>query len=296
MQALSEIRRSFSESPSYAFANALYRTILKRSPGPGDLEGCVASIESAGLSDSFEPVMETFLDSEEAAGQAGYRLRFWSEDREATPVVAMVSLGTTCYTSYLLKAAGLKRFSTPFDWIFSNTGMVWHCIRDDFETFLNPEFFAPVPEAERPSLNEHLCDHLFYREQFGVERVFNHHTPSEPQDYDYFRRCVERFRSLKDAPGRKLFILCTAAASELAEDFSLIGRALQEYVSDPELLFVSIEPPQPDLLLPQLEVAETSDVGRLIRLRPTSRLPSLKFVNPVDDLAVLSLVRGYRFA
>jgi hypothetical protein len=37
--------------------------------------------------------------------------------------------------------------------------------------------------------------------------MFNHHNPLNEKDYDYYIRCVDRFKKLLSKPDKKLFIL-----------------------------------------------------------------------------------------
>lgn len=108
----------------------------------------------------------------------------------------VIGLGTLCLTSQTLKQMGLKRSSMPFDWIFSSPGMVEHAIRDDFKEFLSRSNLKTFPLELRADPHLYQADNIFYRDNFGVKYIFNHHNPdTSDADYDYFRRCVDRFRS-----------------------------------------------------------------------------------------------------
>lgn len=106
----------------------------------------------------------------------------------------VVSLGCACNTSLYLKKLGLKLFSLPYDWIFSNLDMIQHTIEDDFESFLNLELI----NSKKPK----QAGHSYYH-----KRLFNHHNPKENQDdYHYYQRCITRFKELLDSSDNKLFI------------------------------------------------------------------------------------------
>lgn len=75
----------------------------------------------------------------------------------------IVRLGVQCLGSFLLKQAGLKRYSGPFDWIFSSVAMVNHCLEDDFKTFLQRSYYRSIPSEERVEFpNGEKCDHTWY--------------------------------------------------------------------------------------------------------------------------------------
>lgn len=106
----------------------------------------------------------------------------------------VISLGCACNTSLYLKELGLKLFSLPYDWIFSNLDMIQHTIEDDFKLFLNPELINSKKAKQ--------AGHGYYH-----KRLFNHHNPKDNQDdYHYYQRCITRFKALLDSSDNKLFI------------------------------------------------------------------------------------------
>lgn len=120
-----------------------------------------------------------------------------------------ISLGSFCHSAEVLKRLGFRAFSGPFDWIFSNPPMVAHALEDDFSLFLDPDQYQPVPEHERVVVEANRCDHRFYRDQFGLRFMFNHHCPAEPDDYAYLQRCVTRFRESMTEISPKLLLFVT---------------------------------------------------------------------------------------
>lgn len=105
------------------------------------------------------------------------------------------SLGTLCHSSQLLKRNNLKKLSYPFDWIFSNCTMISHCLQDDFNIFLDKKYYIDLNHKCK-------CGHSYYH-----ENLFNHHNPLNNYDYDYFTRCVERFKKLLKSSESKVFIV-----------------------------------------------------------------------------------------
>ena len=99
-----------------------------------------------------------------------------------------ISLGRDCIPSILLDRLGMREAAYPFDWLFSSLEMVEHCLVDDFRTFLDPNQHEPVGPRR--------SEHRFYRERFGVNRVFNHHAM--PENIPHFERAIERFKSAPD--------------------------------------------------------------------------------------------------
>lgn len=105
------------------------------------------------------------------------------------------SLGTLCHSSQILKDNGLKKFSYPFDWIFSNCDNIIHCLEDDFHIFLDKSYYV--------NRGAKKCDHTYYS-----INMFNHHNPlTNENDYNYYIRCVNRFKQLLQYEEHKLFLI-----------------------------------------------------------------------------------------
>ena len=58
------------------------------------------------------------------------------------PIKYVCSIGNRCHTAYMLKQCNIKKASYPFDWIFSDLSMVLNCINDNFNIFLNKEYYT----------------------------------------------------------------------------------------------------------------------------------------------------------
>ena len=107
------------------------------------------------------------------------------------------SLGGLCHSSQILKRNNLKFVSYPFDWIFSNCDNIVHCIEDNFKIFLDKSYYRGHGSK---------CEHTFYK-KIGAN-MFNHFNPLDNIDhYNYYVRCVDRFKSLIEKQEHKLFIM-----------------------------------------------------------------------------------------
>jgi hypothetical protein len=111
--------------------------------------------------------------------------------------------------STVLKRTGLKTESYPFDWIFSSEEMVKHCIEDNFKTFLDKS------EYNTNFADHSICEHKFYstivenhqNDESRDDVIFNHHNPlTSVEDYEYFKRCVQRFKNLLSSDDSKVFL------------------------------------------------------------------------------------------
>ena len=116
------------------------------------------------------------------------------------------SLGGLCHSSQILKKNNLKLCSYPFDWIFSNCDNIIHCIEDDFNIFLDKSYYINVSPSQ--------CGHSKYHEV-----MFNHHNPLINIDhYNYYIRCVDRFKNLLQKQEHKLFIMIHVNMNNIDEN------------------------------------------------------------------------------
>lgn len=108
------------------------------------------------------------------------------------------SLGGMCHSSQILKRNRLKICSYPFDWIFTNCDNIMHCIEDNFTIFLDKSYYQDIHRK----WNNNQCGHKYYH-----ENMFNHFDPRNEKDYNYYVRCVDRFKNLLTEQGHKLFVM-----------------------------------------------------------------------------------------
>lgn len=109
------------------------------------------------------------------------------------------SLGTSCPTASWIKQMKMKKCSFPFDWVFSNLNMIIDCIDNDFVKFLDRSLHIP---HEKYKNSKSVSGHKVYG-----GHIFHHHYILEDNTYNYFVRCVDRFRILTKKEENKLFII-----------------------------------------------------------------------------------------
>ena len=140
------------------------------------------------------------------------------------------SLGPLCHSSKILKNNNLKKCSYPFDWIYSNYNNIIHCIEDDFNIFLDKSYYVTISDTK--------CYHLHYNGP-----IFNHHNPlNNENDYNYFVRCVNRFRQLLKYDEPKLFIIIYPNMDnineELKENIINFNNNFSKYTKNYKLLVI----------------------------------------------------------
>lgn len=155
----------------------------------------------------------------------------------------VISLGSACFTSWVCKELQLKKFSCPFDWIFSEHNelgpyyITTNCIKDNFECFLDQSQYSDYVENVRSASHK----------KYGT--IFLHHDPRIKEDHNYFKRCVSRFTNVcsADESVNILFVLTfinksANSVSDLISKMPELIDALKRYVKPKftVLLFVHV--------------------------------------------------------
>lgn len=140
------------------------------------------------------------------------------------------SLGPFCHSANILKQNNLKECSYPFDWIFSNNKNIIHRIKNKFNIFLNKAYYT--------NISNNRCGHLYYNKD-----LFRHHNPLiNENDYNYFVRCVNRFKDLLHNKGHKLFITILvnndSINKKIIKNIIKFNKKLSIYTSNYTLLVV----------------------------------------------------------
>lgn len=275
---------------------SLYVSILNRPADKLGRDHHVQRINPLSQGDALRLLIPEFLNSNEYRNNM-HLTGLTSQSGEITHVVNhVVILGTHCYTSALLKRANLKRWSGPFDWIFSSPAMVSHILNDNFQKFLDRTYYKPIPLHERvPNPEYNRVEHEFYLDKFGIGSIFNHHEAHLDNDYQYFVRCVSRFRTALASPGKILFIVCTKRTEHTRDDFNILNAAIRNYRPGNFILkYIAIEETQ--ALLPTHDAVIRSDSEELIYYQSTSEWLSTYFESHLDDIAVLRIISsGIKF-
>jgi hypothetical protein len=199
-------------------------------------------------------------------------------------IAHVCSLGPFCHSSYLLKDTGLKRCSYPFDWIFSNHNNVIHCLENDFNIFLDKSYYN--------SLSEKQCGHSYYHKE-----MFFHRNPLDNEDdYNYYVRCVNRFKQLIECEEQKLFIMVFINMDNIEEKLKndIIGfnTKFSKYTKNYRLLVIfHIKNKQSNH-----HVFTSNDNIDFLELHTISHSNGKKFMNRYDNLFLNQIINEqYKF-
>lgn len=213
--------------------------------------------------------------------------------QQREPFQHVISVGTSCYTAWLTKAINLRRASCPFDWIFSHPAMVADMLEDRFARFLDPSEHVPTP---RLAIDSHppRCEHIGYREKFGVAHVFNHHDVTSAGALDHFKRSVDRFLAITGGTDKVLLLMVNNAAPVLPDEFRSLGLIMEGLGPRNTFLCINVGCTGDSL---DMGMGEPFQVGphRLRTYRSTSEINGVGFINPLDDLVLRSVVTQFNF-
>lgn len=282
------------------YVRGLYHEVLAREPTRDERDYQLGYIRLARPTSSIVKMLRAFMYSREAESALGPWLLCRSPAqtrRDEEPIVYVMGLGSNCYASSMLSRQRLKRFSGPFDWTFSNLPMVNHCLRDDFRTFLDKRYYAPVPPwKRRDGATFNLCNHEYYLNEFGVEHVFNHTDPNDDAGYAYLVRCVRRMRAVIQSPERKLFVCVTKGVPDLVKTLEALCTTLRAKAGRFEILVVEVREANPNAVLPGIARNAEITGAHLYSMQPTSSLGGTSFEDPLDEIPIARLIRRFPLA
>jgi hypothetical protein len=151
------------------------------------------------------------------------------------PYDQILSIGYRCSSAGILKSLGYKHESFPFDWLVSRLPIIEHCIESQFKELLNPDNYkcdtgvtnnyTSMESSSRQWIcNESICVNEYYettptikyylpqpispeRDAYGYRLMMNHRNiKTNPQDQEYFARCVERWKCISSKRILALYI------------------------------------------------------------------------------------------
>ena len=206
-----------------------------------------------------------------------------------------ISLGSFCHTAKLLGDVNYRAFAGPFDWIFSYPELVTHVLRDNFQLFLDASQYEPVPIEQRMQAEANFCDHRFYREQFGIRFLFNHHSPDQPQDYGYFSRAVQRFRDALASCNPPLLVMISQESFQLSRYLPLID-ALNNFGTGYSLLLLRLAV-KPDTVTANITdstyLAYCSDNFAVLEISVSSPSNGVEFINQEDNQLLSEILKSF---
>ena len=282
-----------------ALVRDLYRAVLGREPDPDGASTYESLILDIGADRAVPKILRAFRRSAEFQKRADALAVSYINSSLASegdrlingrPIEHLVSVGSFCLPALIFRDNGLRRYSSPFDWIFSTPQMLRDCLADDFALFLDRRFYRSLSNERK----EPCADHKLFRERYDLPALFAHRDPTQESDYLYFGRCVTRFRQLLRSDDRKLFLLMGRANHDLTNEFPRVIEALNRVTRSFVLLGIELTDPTERGLTTLVPLSRIGD-HVLHRFTPSSYNEVGGFLpDKLDEWAVLRLVYRYR--
>ncbi|RKP47741.1 DUF1796 family putative cysteine peptidase [Pararobbsia silviterrae] len=291
---VAEVASSEHERLARAGLRAAYLGILGREPDAPGFKDNLRQFADASFEDGMTRIVNGFVQSPEALPILMSHVVHHMRPEAARHRVSKgptyhhaVSLGFNCMPSRVFKQYGLKRYSLPFDWIFSGPRAVDHMIRDDFGEMMSPRHYVPIPVEARGSSNLGICDHRFYLDAFGVKDMFNHHDPSKAEDRGYLGRCVYRFKKLYELDEPKLYVATVEDDAYVPHEASSLNDAIHARSRKAKLLFVRLGNAPEGSLAPIVTSEQHGEDFEVVRFLGVGRVDDVVFPNMLDEIAFM---------
>jgi hypothetical protein len=280
---------------------AMFHATLARDPIPEEVDYYSGMFRQHGSPGWVRASLQVLTDSAE------FKLRMrgpveaaflGAAEADSPPMRHAVSLGTSCYASWLLKDMGLRRYSAPFDWLFSSPQLVAHCLADDFATLLDRA------HHEQYGVQGQAL-HRFYHRGFATEAapwgeapLFFHHNPTTDENHARLVRVVDRFRRLLDSADDALFLMVIGRnrpQADLVGSVEAVAAALEARTRNATLLAVA------HTGITDQDGAQSARIWQcgphsLHALRSSSEMvEGLAFAHYFDNLLIKRLIYRHRF-
>ncbi|GAA7767050.1 MULTISPECIES: DUF1796 family putative cysteine peptidase [Cupriavidus] len=280
-----------------AVIQSFYREILGREPDAGGMATYQKLIAERGLPMAIRSMLRSFTASNEyrnrvlARGVQSVGLAQGEKTVNGQKIEHVISLGTHCQASSILKSAGLKPSSFPFDWLFSSPRSVVHCLKTDFGTLLDRKYYRSLSGIRKSG--EPGANHQWYLDTYGVRDMFAHRDPTRDEDYNYTVRTVERFRSVMAGNGGKLFVMIARPQHDLQADFYSVAQAIDQATSNAAGIYIQLREPSNTAEHRCIRRLSSNGYHQLYEFMPASEELGIGFHDPVDNAIVMRLISQY---
>jgi hypothetical protein len=294
------------------WTRALYRIFLMREADPIGLSAHIRSLRAGKMTP--EQLIRAFLQSTEFREKSSKFVATYLDDLlpqpeilgsspdevsrlsarhnpgdlvEPKPLIGhIVSLGTHCYTSWLLERMGLRKYALPFDYIFSDLEMIAECISDDFKIFLDSSQYTIFDEDGR-------CGHKIYSNKFNLPIIFNHHNVTKREYKDHFTRAVGRFRSVLYDDSAKLFLCISSQNRTNEKKIDILSNAIVAKSKSFRLIVIMVSGPSRQREMKfsrQIGAAEVYNFSPL-----TEMINGLSFADELDNKEIEKILGNFVF-
>lgn len=272
---------------------AFYRQLLGRTPEPVGLRHHSTWMQSRDRDTAVDDMLKVFLASDECGKRLEKHRRGRLPMLEFDPNLAfdtVVSLGSYCYTAAFLERFELKKMTSVFDLVSSNSSMVAHALNDDFETLLDKQHYVTAIGSHRPHVSRsNKVQHSFYSENHGSDLVFDRNV-FVPEHYAYLARCVDRFREVLSRNGDTLFLLIQPENGHTSQEFEAVRRELSRRSPNGSLVFIAVAHEVPQTGVPGIDLLARQGTAVSYRFAPSSYWQPYEIMTPLDELYLYNAI------
>jgi len=292
--------RTKMKSENEILVEQLYKNILNRD---GDQGGVMSASNALDVSNNRDAtiieLIKGFLSSEEYLARMREhpeivkRVTGHGEKKtiNGMPARHIISLGTHCLTSSLLRNFGLRRYSLPFDWTFSSPQAMLHCFRDNLQTFLDPAHYRTV--TRKRETTDAGADHVFYLKKYGIIEMFAHRDPSTESDYAELLKTTDRFRRLLSSQEAKLFVMIDRPRRRPLRIFRSLSREINRMTQNSAFIYIQLRNPTMKAGVRSIRAIKKIGNHASYEFTPSSNELGIKFDDPIDNLSIIELIQQY---
>jgi len=214
-----------------------------------------------------------------------------------------VSVGYRCTSAGILKSIQQKFASYPFDWMITKPSVIQHAIQDDFHAFLNPDNYVSVraqtfssiedinPQSivcdEQLMVNQFYDTHTTHQNAYLYNCAHNHHSLHNNDDYEYYKRCVQRFRDLTVSPS---ILFISPIYSRVTEQFRLPEQLKEmQYVYD---AFCKVYPDTNGIFIYMYKNMSITDACYINEIEPCGNIRQYTCYTPPDIIDAGEIFMG----
>jgi hypothetical protein len=221
---------------------------------------------------------------------------------------AYVSLGPTCLSAELLKAAGFRSCTYGFDWFRSGSHHLKDFLELDLEHFLVKHVYSPnIPLMQNDDPNDlinNTAELAPFEPLYGYQYLYcPHRSYKNSSNLEYFGRAFDRLKVFISNPGNFASFLLSdfphSTYGSFLDETSLISGHLEHLLSlhckcQFSLTFVRMSSFQPPCCLPLVSRVDLSNISKIYNFSVASFLLDSEYLRRhlYSSVARLSLERA----
>jgi hypothetical protein len=203
------------------------------------------------------------------------------------------SVGNFCHAAQLLKGLALRKHTGPLDWLFSNVKATTHILESDFEQLLDPALCETAKSDEKLDPLSNVAHNRYYRENFGVRFMYNHHDLNKQQDLQLFTRAANHMREALESEAPTFLLMTTLYQNDFDHLEGLV-EVLQERGPNNVLVVVALSYVDDASAADQAVTLHTTPDGSVFVcvLPVNSKSNGMEFPLEQDNIRLQRLVHG----